>query len=113
MQEVLMFYSDYTANNESVKLAYQRVCEAFPEQADRARDMVIDYLARYDRHRMRVFLGEVADKYADGLALENAHLLISSMLFEQDRGNPEADDITIDSFAPTLPIQGLRFLSHH
>lgn len=94
-----MVNKDYKVNKERAEQAYERVKEAYPEQVGRAHDMVVGYLSHYDRHRMRVFLGEVADKNYDGYSMENALLLISSMLYQKDKGNPEADEITIDCFA--------------
>lgn len=107
-----MIYTDYRDNQERAKHSYEFIREAYPDEVENAYNMIVDYLSRYDRYRMRVFKAEVADRYYDSPGLETAHLLISSMLHQQRIGNPEATPLCIDTFAraylflPFAVVQG-------
>lgn len=91
-----MDYSNYKDRVEYIEKSYAIAVENFPEHAAPARELVIKYLSRYDRKRLLVYTGELADKDFDGCNMDIAHYFICGLLQQQAIGNPNVTDQKID-----------------
>lgn len=91
----------YLDDKEYVDSLDDIVRAEYPGYADKARDLINDYLRKYDRHRWRVFNGEAADRHQDLSSLGMAHgyvaLLLESRDHSRKNGGVQMSDQYLDS----------------
>ena len=89
---------NYTHNQKKAAYAYAYTQQHYPEHVAAAHQQVVDYLGRYDRKRLRIFLGETADPEGKAYFLHTSFHLIADMLADRDKGNCNVTPQNIDYF---------------
>ena len=115
---MIVFERDETAQEEAAREAAEfhlSVKERFPEHADQAHAIIVQYLGRFDRERQKVFLGKMPDPTDDRSGhshqrrkLKMAQVLICLLL--KDRGEvdrPMAEDAMIRKYLD-LPYKVIK-----
>jgi len=94
--------SSYQSNKSFSEWSYARVREQYPKSVDAARDLIIEYLRKYDPQKLLVFLGEVADDGNDAYNLHESFFLISDILNDEQNGkvslSPMNKDVIIRGY---------------
>lgn len=89
------FVNAIEEGREQAEILQAAVKSEHPGSADEARQIIIDYLGRYDRGRMKVYLGETPDstnlfpgRSMERFRLESAQGLICLILEAEKEGQP-------------------------
>lgn len=88
----------YKTNKIAAQNAYKYTKEAYPHHVEAAHQRVVDYLKRYDKRRLLLFLGDTADPKNEAYFIHTAFHMIASMLSEKDKGNPNVTPHNLDYF---------------
>lgn len=89
----------YKYNLEYTRTAYKIVQEAYPEHVEVAYNSVIRYLKRYNKRRLRIFLGETGDPKGEACHLYQALYWIAALHYQADNGNPVATPQNLDIYS--------------